>query len=306
MSESGHTNGEAFDRAAAPHSSASLRGVFGILFFQPQFLLVLSQDKLSRALRILVGLAFVCGMVIAGAEIPRLLRAVTDWSGWFQDQVGAVWVKDGRLGWEHPEELPYTTRHRQWRIDFAGSDTAFPPPLRLGPEDRGVWISPDGVYAWVRLEGADEIRSTALFTEGKIMGVLEVDNWWPDGVRFQGEELSESSRKWLVRALPALVLSGGLRVVVQVLFYTFVFALIPYVMKSPLAAGGFRGVLTFYFYAGIPPLVVATVYASLNLPWADFNMFFVGGFILYLLAVVWRIGRSFGVASVDGEDGGTY
>lgn len=239
--------------------------------------------------------AFLGGAMLGLSRLPGVLAASQRWAEWFGSLAGEVWLRDGAIGWEHPEETPYTARHGAWRVDFHDDDAEFQ-RRNLGPEAKGVWISPTRIYAWFRSGSGDDINARVLFADARVLNVVAADALWPEGWHLDGDELVRRTRHTVLRLAPALVAADALRVFVQVLFYTFIFAVIPYLLKSPLAAGGFRSVFAFYLYASIPPLAVACVYASLNLPYLDFNTFFVVAFIVYLVAVVWRMGRSLNTA----------
>jgi hypothetical protein len=271
----------------------NLRDVAGVVFFQPQLLLLLAHDRWTRAFRIVALLSFFCGVILGALQVPALISSARAWGEWFGREMGEVRLEQGQLQWQRPVELPHTSRHGNWRVDFRGADAEFAPQTRLGPERKGIWISPDAVYTWWRLPGSESTHSTVWLNEQRLFGLLDVNRVWPEGLHLREDEFAPAARQTVLRAVPVYVLGEGVRVLLQVAFYTLIFAVIPYLLKSPLAAGGFRSVLTFYLYASIAPIIVATVYAALGLPFMDFNSFFVTAFILYLLFTVWRMGRFF-------------
>ena len=113
--------------------------------------------------------------------------------------------------------------------------------------------------------------------------IVDVSAFWPEGFRYRGSEIETAVRGVARRALPALVLHEALRMFLQVLFYTLAFAVIPIVLRSPMASRGFSRVFTFYLYASIPPVAAASVYRGLNLRYLDDVFVFVIIFLGYLI-----------------------
>ena len=278
--------------AGAGPPKLSFRQILAVLFFQPQLLLLLSRDKWTRAFRILAICAFVTGAVMGAVQLPGMMERAGDWGQWLEREVGSVRLAEGTLSWERPDSVPYTTRHGSWRVDFRAAGSSFPREKRRLSASRGVWVSPDEVVIWHRMPGADGVNTTSLLADNRILSIFKVDELWPDGLRIEGREFPGQVRSLVMWAMPLFVVTQGVGVFLQVVFYAFIFAVIPYLLKSPLAAAGFGGVFTFYLYASIPPLIVAAVYDSLGLPYAGFQMFFVGVFIVYLFLAIWRISRA--------------
>jgi hypothetical protein len=282
--------------ASAPASFRNWRQALAVLFFRPQFLLVLAQGHCLRALRLVAVLALLCGTTLATARLPQAMTTTREWITWFGSIVSELTLEDGRLSWAQPADLPYTAHRRQWRIDFAADDVEFDPHERRGPHRQGLWVSADEAYMWRRSGENEQAHATVVFRDNKLFGLVDTSVFWPDGFSLTGPEMTATVMHNLWRAVPFLVVFEAVGVLLQVLFYTFIFAFIPYILKSPLAAGGFKHVFAFYLYASIPPMITATVYAALGLALMDFNTFFVLGFIAYLVLVIWRTGRAFQVA----------
>ncbi len=274
-----------------------LRTVFHILFLQPHMVFMLAQDRWTRALRVVLLVAFICGLGMAMMRVPSMLSEAGEWGKWLAREVEEAWIEDGQLRWARPEELPHTSYRGAWRIEFHPPTTEFSSEQRLGPETKGIWVSPTAVYSWWRLPGQDQPEVMPLFQNDNVLNVLPIAKLWPAGVHLKSAELKQGIRTLVWQAVPFFLIGNGLIVIFQGLFYTLIFAFIPYVFRSPLAAGGFRPVFTFYLYASIPPIVIASVYAGLGLKFATFNTFFVAAFILYLMIVMWKIGRAMRAAA---------
>ena len=279
----------------SPPKKMPLRYLFVTLFLQPQILMVLAHDRLRRALRIMVLTGVVCGLLLGLVRIAPVRGRIVEWADWFQKTTRTIELTDtSRLEWALPAEVPATRYNGRTRVDFMPDSAeieAFEPGIE---DDQGVWISPTEVYWWMRPESGGEAIAQPLFVNGKLFDRVSVDGIWPDGFRLEGDEYSAKVRKWTtLTMLPGVVLSELLRVLGVSLFYTLIFAVVPYVLRSPLAARGFGGVYAFYLYAGIPPLILATVYSAVAPQWMAFDSFFVTAFILYLLFTMWKVRRAF-------------
>jgi hypothetical protein len=254
-----------------------------ILFIAPSRFLMLRCERWPRAFRVMAATAFLTGAGMGAARIPRILADTSHWAAWFGQEVGAFEVREGRLYWDRPEVLPYTTRHRQWRIDFVPDGMAF--PARIGPETRGVWLAPEHVYAWRRLPDDKALLIPLLPDRGRTPH-FDLRRLWPDGYRLEGHAFPAEARRLMLRLFPFFILYKGVSVFLQVLFYTALFALAPLLFRRAVVIAGQPFGLAFYFYAAVPPLLVAAVYASLDLPHLDYRLAFVLGFFVYLFMVI--------------------
>ena len=267
-----------------------LRQVLYALFFQPRLLFLLQHERWNRAFRLMAVVTFLGGAAVGLSKIPRVMRTATNWAEWFAEEVHMLRLEDGRLSWQHPDDLPYTTRHEGWRVDFVPPDASLEDAARAGPETRGIWLSPREVYCWWNLP-EDERTVVPLLEERKAWGIIPYTVIWPEGFQLRGEEFVREARRLVRQTVPALLIMEAVTVFFQVLFYTLLFAVIPYILRSPIANTGFTRVYTFYLYASIPAIVVACVYDSLNLPYIDRSFVFVIGFVIYLMLVARSIGR---------------
>jgi hypothetical protein len=251
------------------------------LFLHPQTLFYLQYDRWTRPLRLLVSVALLAGIVSAATRTPSLLEAAEDWGAWLRNHVRAVWYSDGRVGWEKPDELPHTTRHRGWRLDFVPPTT--PVDLQgLGPEKRGVWIAADRVVCWWR--GVDErVTRVNLFGDDSFWLGIDPRSSIPDGYRLEGRALEAAVVQTVRRVLPLLYLKSGLSLVLEALFYVAMFAVIPVILRSSMGRRGFGRSFSFYAYAGVIPALVAAVYDAVNVVWLTRTLVYVVVFFLYLV-----------------------
>lgn len=268
-------------RPRKKHERVPLGRLFYDLFFHPQVLILLKQERWSRAFRIVTVLTLAGGVLIGVSKLPRLYQVTQQWASWFRTEVAVLTLDEGRLDWKAPETLPYTTRHQGWRIDFASESAEFDDVVMKGPEKRGLWISPEKVYGWWPMHG-EKPRPVPLLINSKAWGVIDVSRIWPQGLSLQGAEFEEEARRLLWHAVPVLIIHHAVLFFFQVMFYTFVFALIPMMFRTPLIGGGFRETFSFYLFASIPPLVVAAVYTCFGFPFMETSSIFVLVFVAYL------------------------
>jgi hypothetical protein len=261
------------------------------LFFQPATVFFIQFEPWRRAFRLMALFALGTGLVLGALRFPQLWRTAGDWSTWLGREVGALEVRNGELRWDEPKQLPYTTRHQGWRLDFVPGKQTFAVPAGTGPEKRGIWIAPDSVYAWW-LNGAGKLEILPVLTRQKLWGVLDLNWLWPDGIHLAGDQMPTLVRDMLWKAFPFLLLQEAVAVFLRVLFYTVLFAFIPVLLRTPFGEGGFRRAFAFYCFASVPPLVVAGVYAGLDLPFLDYDAAFVLGFVIYLFMVTRGIDRA--------------
>lgn len=275
-------------------TATPLRTILVSLFLEPTILFSLQYESWWRALRILVMMALCSGLVVGALRAPSLFSAVMDWSSWLGRELGGIRLEQERLVWDKPQELPYVTRHRGWRLDFVTANTPLPPSRQLGPERLGAWITPERVLGWQKTLDGDKLVTTVLVDKGKLGGGVQLDPFfklfWPAGFVLRDAEFSEAARPLLSRFLvPAFVIMHGFNAVAYALLYTVLFSIIPVLLRSPSASGGWRQTFCFYAFASIPPLLAATVYASLNLPFLDY----VTAFILCMFAYLILVARAY-------------
>ena len=266
--------------------------LFGLFFYPHLALFVLQQrNRWGRALRLVLICCGVCGVALGFAKLPGILHTSQDWARWLAAEVDEAWISDGRLHWRRPKVLPYTTRHRGWRIDFVAQRTPFEPNALPGPEQKGIWIGPERAYAWWRQTQEKAVFLT-LLSDRKAGGFLEVARVWPEGWRLQGDAFERETRRVVIQAVPFLLLRESLALFVPVLLYTLVFSLVPVLFRGPLRGGGFRSVFAFHLHASVPPLIVASVYSGLGFPQLDHNTVFVCAFVMYLAVVFMGMRRA--------------
>ena len=73
------------------------------------------------------------------------------------------------------------------------------------------------------------------------------------------------------------------RIWFPVVLYALLFSAVSTLLRGSMITGGLRSALCVTFYASIPPLIVATVYTGLDIPFLDFQRVFVVAFFVYLL-----------------------
>lgn len=272
----------------------SLKEVLQIVFTRPQMLLFLLQGSLRRALLRLILISFACGVIAAISDIPSLIDETMTWSKWLQQNVQHIEISDTGLSWQHPVNLPATLYFRGWRVDFRPADAEkFDTDAPPGTYPRGIWISPEKAFLWWRGTTDTEARTQAIFRNGKVLGNIDPGTLTEESsLTLDGAEFEAFAKRMLWYFVPGYLLAHGAGVTIQLLFYVGIFAIIPYLLKSPLAAGGLNSIFTFYLYTSLPALVVATVYNAVGIQVLDFSTIFIIVFIGYLVLVMWRLGNA--------------
>ena len=268
------------------------KGILAVVFMQPALVPVLTQCSWKKALKRVLLTAFACGLLLGIFQSLRMKDDVTGWSQWLGSQIEEVWVDNGQLQWQTAEELPYSAYYKDWRVDFAKPDTSIPPAETLGPGQKGVWASTSKVVVWWRLAGdRSQTRTMLLYNKDGVLSMFDPSRMIPAEKRLHGRQIQQVAEKQYSTFVPFFCVLKGIATVMQMMFYVLIFASIPYLLRSPIAAGGFGSILAFYLYVAVPALFIATVYRLLNVPFLDFATIFAGAFVGYLLLVMWYISR---------------
>lgn len=287
---------------ASPQRRHSLPNTLYGLFFQPQVLLALQQGRLWRPLRILATLCLIGGILIGLARFPEVRQTTRDWVLWFGEVTQGISWDDGRLQWNRPESVPFTTRHQGWKVDFRGEDFAWPGELRTGPEKRGLVFTPESVLAWYKVE--DEVKQVSLLKDSQLMNFLDIEKVWPDGLSVRPGEFEDFAAELNRGQFFFLLIRHVAALLGTTFFYTLLFGGIPLLMRRSMigSEGGVARVFCFYCYAAIPPLVVTIVYALANPPFLRISEVFVIAMAAYLF-LVFRSIRAFLPPPVKPDDG---
>ena len=272
----------------------SLKEVLQIVFTRPQMLLLLLQGNVRRALLRLIIISFACGFIAAISDIPSMINETMAWSEWLQQKVRYIEISDNGLHWQHPDNLPATLYFRGWRVDFRPDDAEqFDEDAPPGTYPRGIWISAEKAFLWWRGTQDTEAQTQTIFKNGKVLGNIDPGTLTGEvPLTLGGAEFEAFAKRMLWYFVPGYLLAHGAGITIQLLLYVGIFSVIPYLLKSPLAAGGLRSIFTFYLYTSLPALVVATVYNAVGIRILDFSTIFIVVFIGYLVLVMWRLGNA--------------
>jgi hypothetical protein len=280
------------DGQANPPNSSSLKrrapfiATLYILFFRPSLVFgVLERETLWRAVLRAVLTAVFCGLVITVARIPVLNREVTQWAEWIEQEMGNLRLDEEGLRWEPAQQLPYGKHFNGWRVSFRGDPEAeFDDQERYGPEDFGLWVSPAKAYLWQRSRNG-KVTGRQILDASKIYDALAAARRDEQGaIRVS----LEGFNKFLV--VLGIVFGVGFftvaGVVAEVLFYATLFAVLPFLLRTPQARMGLKRAYVFYLHLSLVPMIVAMVYATLRVPFLDFNSVFAFVFLGYLALVI--------------------
>ena len=270
----------------------SLSQIIAGLFTRPAMLMPLAYESWNRALKIVLLAILLCGGLMGTVRSLAMFKVAENWAAWFEERVGTVSIADSKLSWARPENLPATRWNNSWRVDFMPENSDFSEINPAQEGRRGVWLSPDAIYLWGR-DREQQIVGQPLWRDGRLFDQVEAATIIGDELVIAPGEFGSRFRAWVwYPILPLMISFELLRVGFFFFFYTLIFTVVPFVMRSPMSGHGFARVHAFYLYAGIPPLLIATVYSLLALPWLDFNLLFIVAFLVYMGFVAWRTGRA--------------
>ncbi len=280
----------------------SLDRIIRALFVQPQALLPLALESWPRSCKTALAAIIVCAALLTVSRGVTAFNAAQDWGGWLESRIEHLIIHEDKLEWRQPKELPATFWKDSYRIDFAARNSEFKDSNRIREGSRGIWISPHEIYWWSR-RGNNEIIARALWREGRLLDQIETSHLFGEEKVLAAGEFVPQIKRWLWQiVMPFLFLSAIIHLALLFFFYTLIFTLVPFVMRGQLKNYGFPGVHSFYLYAGIPPLLVATVYKMFPLPWLDFNSLFLIGFLIYLGFLAWQGVREYQPADSEGGE----
>ena len=273
------------------------RRILFALFIQPQLLLPLALNSWKRALKTVVAALLLCALLLTFHHGSRLYRGMIDWAGWFEDRIGQLTIEPHEISWQKPASLPATFWKDSYRVDFVDKE-ADSDEIKTYQEGRhGVWISPETVYWWSKNRDR-EIIKRPLWKEGKILNQLKISSLGVEKKVLGEDEIVPLLRRWTWAAgFPALFVGVSFHLTFLYFFYTMIFTAVPFVIRGSLRNYGFKGVHGFYLYVGVPPLLIASIYNLLPLPWLDFNALFLLGFFLFLVFISLQTARSGGSQS---------
>ncbi len=272
----------------SPPPIMSLRTILRWLFLEPARAPMLQAESPWRGIRVFVATVLLCGIGIGLIQGPELCSSLHGWGGWLHRTTGRMWVKGGKLGWETPAAMPYTTRHEGWRVDFMPAGSKFPGNAAEGPEVQGIWLSPDQATLWFRADEKGTLNTVPVFQDGLLWNARELAVADQE-IDLEGIAASAKFRGFVTATV--LVLQSLWMAFISLMYLTL-FAVVPVLLRSPWARRGFLPLFGFYCFMAVPPVLVAAVYSALGLPGLDFSMLFTCGFLAYVMLMVWMVRRA--------------
>ncbi len=263
------------------------------LFAQPILLIPIALDSWPRAMKTALAAIFFSVAVLTATKTATALNQAKEWATWFESRVEKVTIDNDQLTWRFPENMPAIFWKNSYRIDFMPAQSEFTEINQFREGKRGIWISPHKIYWWFQNQNNEIIRQP-IWRDGRIFGHIDPASLIGEQTVIEPGEFVPQARRLTWRLIvPLITLAETARTLFLFFFYTLIFTVVPFVVRSTMSNYGFTAVHAFYLYTGIPPLVIATIYSLFPLPWLDFNSLFVIGFLVYLGFVAWRSGRVF-------------
>lgn len=270
----------------------SWNNIFYSLFLDPRALLPLAFSSWRKALKTALIAVTLCALILGTVKSIGFFKAGSDWAAWFSARLESITISDDKLQWQGLSELPATFWKDGYRVDFNPENSKFKDfKERFQEGRRGIWLSTTAVYFWQRnVQG--EIVSLPIWREGKIIDKVHYTLLMPESLSVESENFLSKTRGIMGKyIIPSLFVSSILRTFFVFFFYTFIFAAIPFILQSPMRNHGFAAIHAFYMYLGIPPILIATLYTILRLPWMEFNLMFVIAFLGYMLFATWHTSK---------------
>jgi hypothetical protein len=198
--------------------------------------------------------------------------------------VGQFQVTATGFAWSRPEQLPFTTRCKRWRVDFTDDAAAMDPQDGQGRERRGVWITPCRVSLWWLVPAGLFSRSESglVVKRQDITASLRALAQGTGQTRFAGEQFGAYTRQALTLGAPVYLFVNCLWLMLLVALYIWLFTLMAVVLRRGEVTGGFAAVFAVNVLCAVPSMCVAGVYAALRLPALDFHTVFILAFFLYI------------------------
>lgn len=265
----------------------SLRDLAVGVFLFPGQVLVASRasGRWRRPLVLLIIALLLSSLVTSVVRYPGQYRTSVEWAGWFGGLVEEFRVTEEGFAWSHPESLPYTTRCKRVRLDFAEAGAEMAPHEAEGRETHGVWITSKRVVYWWSVP-------TGLFSGGDgdvTLATLDV-SWVPVVVAafagktdLPGEEFTDYVKRMFVFGAPFYVAAVCIWLASPVLMYVFLFTVMAMILRRHEVTGGFASVFAVNVVCAVPAVCVACAYTLLQLPQLRFGHVFILAFFLYII-----------------------
>ncbi len=269
-----------------------LTKVIFLLFVSPSIFRVLQYQRVLRTLAVIMLLCTISGSLISIGTTVSIKKSAGEWRKWLKDEVKEFGItKKGEFFWLNPQALPYLTHIEGWQINFAEDSILQRSDSELGPAKKGLWISRDSFYMWLKFQSRGLWSSTSkILVEKYDLGSM-LRQFSPAGEQFVVKgadiDLTVDRALWTMYILTFIsnIATVGLTVVVFTLF-SVVFSFIPLRMSTARDKPTFNKFVVINLYSSIPPILIATVYSALNLPGISFFTIFLIAYFCYHLYII--------------------
>jgi hypothetical protein len=276
--------------------------------------------SLFKAFRHLLLVSILCSFVFVLAKSSDMKKDINSISGYLQEQFGNVVVKKTGV---YPEKKPGSSRSLNYNFTQINYFPKEPSNKEFGIDDKlnssgFVWL-PNSITGWLKLDDSNFFVYQALTS-------LDSHNWFG---MVSKDEISSYLKNCTVNDfkdlrfsffVPMSVPLFGLltlhesssfldysetiyhwsafgifmRFIITIIFNTILYSLLfatIYTISSKLALYNlkFKAFLVTAIYAGIPGIIIGTIFTIVEIPWLQYQTIYLISFIVYLMAVTQRL-----------------
>jgi hypothetical protein len=263
------------------------------LFFNPSVFIILQHRKVLRSLLLIIILCFASSSIITCSFMVSVKKSAAKWEEWLKTDIQEFGITpEGSFFWKLPSRFPYVTHIDGWQIEINDESRHNELNATAKQEDKGLQINRKSIQLWYRLstksfwtkQGEDRIEQ---FDLGKLLlGAVRKET----SVIVKSTEIAGFIDKILISIGIMLFFSNIFTVSLTVLIFPLCSAslsvFLSYILRSYDQATAFSKLLVLNLYATIPPILIATIYAMINVPGLSFFAVFFIAFFAYQLYVM--------------------
>ncbi len=241
------------------------------------------------SLVLVFSLAFALGDSLVA--LPGITRRGDRLAAYISHTVGTISYVDGRIEWEHGENIPATGHLDDFRIDIANrTDDVTDETLRHEKSERGLVIAHDDVAIWRRISADPDHRRVVVSCLGNSYIRNSLESVMESGGLprvFPPAELRDFTRRLCVSGMPWLFVKSTFEKLKTIFFCVFFFTLFQMIFKrgTPARLGQ---IVSLGLHACLPPLIMAGIYGLTGAAPLEFETMFWIALVLYMIEIFFK------------------